>query len=385
MGKQKKNQEKNATQNKQTKSPYNVFKYPARLWEKTKPKIKYDEYKGVWRNVGIAGGLLVVLTVGTVIYYSYNTPMDRDTTTGTQEMKQATDDLSSEVSKEVGFEFPTKEEVDQYLTKLEKRNGDLLPMGRYNAVKEEYGEKVADCYSGGLLVSMGMSDEDKEQVTRSVRAMYEKDTTQGNLKRKVFNPAGGKLSSEGVNSGATGRDYWVDTKGFDKTGDWAVGYPVVIPYGFGEFLNGKDMQETAEKFKDKTLIHFYAFAEEDKAVKDVVKDLSTLDVKINGKQAKTPSSVVKNYGRKVDMDMGAVVSLTPKDGDATKLTLLKGGLVEVVYAIDNKVLFQDDAELQSEEVKKASLTINNVTYDIYRNPKEFKDAPIMDYSVRGDK
>ncbi|PGR83642.1 hypothetical protein [Bacillus cereus] len=378
-------QEKQKEEKKAGKTPFRVLHFPAKVWEKVKPKIRYDEYRGVWRTVGITCGVLVALTIGTVTYYSYNTPMDRDTSAGTQEMDKATDELSDEISKEVGFEFPTKEEVEQHLTKLEKRNGDLLPMGRYNAVKEEYGEKVADCYVSGLLVSIGMSDEDKDQVVRSVRDLYGGKVTQGAPKRDVYNRPQGQILSKGRDSGAIATDYWADTGGFDKVGDWFVGYPVVAPNGFETILDTKETEKEKDKFKDKTLIHFYAFTNEDKEVEDVVKELSELEVTLNGKKAKTPSSVSKNYGLPADMDLGAVTSLIPAKGkDIAGTKLLKGGLVEVVYVIDNAVLFTDPAELDTDEVKKAHLKVNGKSYDIFRNPKEFKEAPIMNYTVRGD-
>lgn len=378
-------QEKQKEEKKAGKTPFRVLRFPAKVWEKVKPKIKYEEYRGVWRTVGITCGVLVVLTVGTLTYYVYNTPMDRDASVGTQEMDKATDELSNEISKEVGFEFPTKEEVEQHLTKLEKRNGDLLPMGRYNAVKEEYGEKVADCYVSGLLVSIGMSDEDKNQVVRSVREQYEGKVTQGTPKRDVYNRPNGQISSKGRDSGAVATDYWSDTGGFDKVGGWYIGYPVVAPNGFEAVLDAKETEKERDKFKDKTLIHLYAFANEDKDVKDVVKELSEMDVTVNGKKAKTPSSISKNYGLPADMDMGAVTSLIPAKGkDIAGTKLLKGGLVEVVYMVDNSVLFADPAELDADEVKKAHLKVNGKNFDVFRNPKEFKEAPIMNYSVRGD-
>lgn len=356
-----------------------------RAWDKVSKAIKYDEYRSVWNKVGIASGLMIVLVGGTVGYYTWNTPLDRAEGTATTEYEDVTKELRNEVSKEVGFELPTKEEVQSFVSKLEKRNGDLLPMGRYNAIKEEYGEKVADCYVGGFLVSTGMSEDDKEQVTRNIRAMYDKNGLVGMPKRVVFNEPFGKLESKGTQMGVTATDYFVDTKGYDKIKGWSIGYPAVQPSGFSGMDGDKNNEDIREKYKGKSLVSFFAFADEDKDTEEVINELSGLSVTINGKQAKPAGTLVKNMGREVDMDLKAVPFLLDSDSktEAKGKTLLKGGLVTVVYEIDNEAVYKDEAALQDNEVDKAKMKIEDKEYDLVRNVADFKDDPYMNYSVRG--
>ncbi|MBX9158404.1 hypothetical protein [Bacillus cereus] len=356
-----------------------------RAWDKVSKAIKYDEYRSVWNKVGIASGLMIVLVGGTVGYYTWNTPLDRAEDTATTEYEDVTKELRNEVSKEVGFELPTKEEVQSFVSKLEKRNGDLLPMGRYNAIKEEYGEKVADCYVGGFLVSTGMSEDDKEQVTRNIRAMYDKNGLVGMPKRVVFNEPFGKLESKGTQMGVTATDYFVDTKGYDKIKGWSIGYPAVQPSGFSGMDGDKNNEDIREKYKGKSLVSFFAFADEDKDTEEVINELSGLSVTINGKQAKPAGTLVKNMGREVDMDLKAVPFLLDSDSktEAKGKKLLKGGLVTVVYEIDNEAVYKDEAALQDNEVDKAKMKIEDKEYDLVRNVADFKDDPYMNYSVRG--
>ncbi|MGN4723837.1 hypothetical protein ACTFR8_22680 [Bacillus cereus group sp. MYBK15-3] len=356
-----------------------------RAWDKVSKAIKYDEYRSVWNKVGIASGLMIILVGGTVGYYTWNTPLDRAEDTATTEYEDVTKELRNEVSKEVGFELPTKEEVQSFVSKLEKRNGDLLPMGRYNAIKEEYGEKVADCYVGGFLVSTGMSEDDKEQVTRNIRAMYDKNGLVGMPKRVVFNEPFGKLESKGTQMGVTATDYFVDTKGYDKVKGWSIGYPAVQPSGFSGMDGDKNNEDIREKYKGKSLVSFFAFADEDKDTEEVINELSGLSVTINGKQAKPAGTLVKNMGREVDMDLKAVPFLLDSDSktEAKGKKLLKGGLVTVVYEIDNEAVYKDEAALQDNEVDKAKMKIEDKEYDLVRNVADFKDDPYMNYSVRG--
>ncbi|MFV1457377.1 hypothetical protein, partial [Bacillus mycoides] len=294
--------------------------------------------------------------------------------------------LSDEVSKEVGFDLPTKEEVQAHISKLEKRNGDLLPMGRYNAIKEEYGDKVADCYVSGYLVSAGMSDVDKEQVVRSIRAMYEKDGLIGMQKRIVFNEPFNKLASEGTKMGVAPTDYFKDTGGFDTVKGWSVGYPAVQPSGFNYIAGeGKEVSEMHEKYKGKSLVSFFAFANEDKDIEDVIAELSDLSITINGKKAQPAGTLLKNLGRNLDMDLKAVPFILDEGGGQSPKgkKLLKGGMVTVVYEIDNDAVYKDESVLQDTEVDKAAMVVEGKNYDLVRNVAGFTDEPYLNYTVRG--
>ncbi|WP_040979735.1 hypothetical protein [Oceanobacillus jeddahense] len=180
-------------------------------------------------------------------------------------------------------------------------------------------------------------------------------------------------------------NYHKDTQGFERIGDYLIGYPGVghlIPaelnhyegiyinlpylelevdeqdkpeelavYSFdGEMIESKVYNDEGileEEFNEKksqifnnSFIVFYVLLEEDMKLENAVDSFSNLNILVNGEQAEAYGTIVeKNIPNSGENELKSLVSLEVGEEDY----LPKDGVLEVIYEIDSQSIYNSDA------------------------------------------
>lgn len=333
-------------------------------------------------RISVISGILVLLVLGIWGYYTWNSQLSRDSYSAEKEDKGDMKELSKGSEDVVGFDMPSKEELQKYLDNLEKRNGDMLPNARYEAIQKEYGDKVADAYISGYMVSSGMTEEGKEQMLRYIRSVTDDAALLGIPRYNMENDMYADLKSSAVPLGVTEDDFFVDTKGFDVMKGWNVGYPFVTIQGMSQYVISQN-EEAAVKYQNHSMVSFYAYVDEDIALDKAIKQLGKIHVEVNGVTAKPAGTLIKNWGLDHKSDLGVLpFVLAGEDTSVNGKTLIEKGMVQVVFEIENSAFISSVAAMQDNKVDQLEVTIEGKKYQLTRDIAKFTSQPYLEYSVR---
>lgn len=320
--------------------------------------------KNQW--LALSGGLaaLVLIVVGFVVWGNYHRQLDEDSKVATKEQKEVAETSSDKLSEELGEDIPTKEELEQYITNLEKREGSLTQEEKVEKIKGEYGDKAADLTLLGYLVSEDMSLKQADEMKLLIRGGLDDSIITGVPVEKLSNPLGESLKATPTDAGYNTSDFSSNTEGFSKEGSWYIGYPRVSPDGLIKTLDGD--QGTYKEYGE---VSFYAYTDKDVSVREASDQLSKIDVSVSGHKADPAGTLAEKKGTiSEDVKGRGVFSLFSgiKKNLWSNGKIASGAIVKVSYEMPMNSLLPDGTDPKNVDLNtfEPVLKIGSLEYKI---------------------
>lgn len=249
--------------------------------------------KGILVIVSLLGVLLITV-VGTLLYYSNTTVIQRENTGYKKEVKKAEEVRETKVKEELGEDVIYSEDVYSFEEELGEKNGYLNPEETEKAIDGKFGEGIYDLYVSGRLPSNQMSGEEVSVLSIDNASYSDENYISGYLDKIVRS----KLSTGGkavdvkknpyiLNQSAIAT-YYPTEDGFKNIGNGMnVGYPFI------EALNL--IEEDYNEIYVSCLVYFDNDVE--------IKDLSTFDIPmyLDGKElSNMQNSHLQSFFKKLE-------------------------------------------------------------------------------------
>src|SRR5690625_2037426 len=306
-----------------------------------------------------------------------------------KEVSKTRDEKAEEISEKVGIKekLVSMEEIEKAIKGWEVNEGTMTPTKEYEYIKEEFGKENAEAFKHNQLYKEDDSEFVKDQIVLMYQNRSEDTKTVPllpllEIERSIAGEYGGDsnkvdsytiVDEVGKENEVYDDNYYLDKLGFEKAGNYLIGYPKIdTTYKHDNYYWDELFDTDKDEYTSKSTLTFYVLLEEDMKLEDAIEELSNLDVQVQGNKADYFGKVLeKDFPELKYNHLKSLIDLNVEDGMEY---LPKNGVVTVMYEYDGENIFPKGTENEIESYEDIESILNNPEFQprITINGKEFQ-------------